>query len=287
MSNILNVLDRPSRKKEAEKQNEIKDRKRGPWIIRNIKWIMFAFFNAVALVFDALAVSTVYTLTNGSLLFSALALLPTGIPMFMWEGGWLYPLADPKQKKKSIIGVIISVVSALVVGTLAIFATLGDANMRFWISAALLVWCVVVVIVHGILAAMYFYKDPEIQRDHELQVTIADNDYQEETLRESENLLKAAERMLQREAELKIRFGDSEVERALEILLGVDLNGDGKVGDRPKQKQNQMRTTQAFAADARQVKTARLPDYDAELVSLSDGSEKHMDPTNGDRPSEK
>lgn len=235
MSNILKVLNRPSQKKEQEKQNEIKDRKRGPWIIRNIKWVMFAFFNAVALVFDALAVSTVYTLTNGSVLFSALALLPTGVPMFMWEGGWLYPLADPKQKKKAISGVVLSVVSALVVGTLAIFANLGTGDTRFWVSATLLTWCVIVVVVHGVLAAFYFYKDPEIQRDHELQVVIADNAYQEETLRESENLLRAAENLLSKEQELKKKFGDKEVNRALELLLNIDLNGDGRIGDRQPQ----------------------------------------------------
>ena len=257
MSGILQILNRPSRKKEQDKQNEVKDRKRGPWIVRNIKWVMFGFFNAVALVFDGLAVTTVHQLTNGSYLFSALALLPTGVPMFMWEGGWLYPLADPKQKKLAVVGVVISVVSALVVGTLAVFATLGDDTLRFWVSAALLAWCVIVVVVHGVMAAMYFYKDPETLRDHELQVVIADNLYQEETLRESENLLKTAEKLLTQEQELKKKFGEKEVNRALEILLNVDLDGDGKIGDR-KQNQNQVPAAQpAMAADTPAVTTLK------------------------------
>ena len=60
MSELLKVLNRPSQKKEQEKQAEMRDKKRGPWIVRNIKWVMFCFFNAVAFVFDALAVTTVY-----------------------------------------------------------------------------------------------------------------------------------------------------------------------------------------------------------------------------------
>lgn len=239
MSDILKVLNRPSQKKEQDEKKNLNERKRGPWIIRNIKWIMFLFFNVVALVFDGLAVTTVYTLTGGSYLFSALSLLPTGIPMFMWEGGWLYPLADSSQKKRALWGVALSVVSALVVGSLAVLANLGNADTRFWVSATLLIWCVVTVIIHGIMAALYFYKDPIIQRDHELQVTIADNEYQSETLRESETLLAQAEKMLTKEKELKQKFGESEVNRALEILLGVDLNGDGRVGGKQGGGNNQ------------------------------------------------
>jgi hypothetical protein len=237
MSKILEIMNRPSQKKAQEQQQETAEKKRGTWLVRNIKWIMFAFFNAVALVFDGLAVTTVYSLTKGNLLLSALALLPTGIPMFMWEGGWLYPLADGKQKKKAIYGVILSIASALIVGVLAIVADLGDTEMRFWVSVALLVWCVLAVVVHGIWAALYFYKDPIIMRDHELQVTIADNQYQSDSLRESEALLKDAEKMLETELRLKNRFGENEVNRALELLLGVDLNGDGKIGDRKTQNQ--------------------------------------------------
>jgi hypothetical protein len=234
MANILNILNRVPEKKKAEDHKEQEERKKGFVLVRNIKWIMFAFFNCVALVFDGLAMTTVYTLTNGNLLLTALSLLPTGIPMFMWEGGWLYPLADKAQKTKAIIGVVLSVVSALVVGTLAIVASLTtDPSVRFYVSVILLVWCVVVVVIHGILAALYFYKDPIILREHELQVTKADNDYQRETMRDAESLLKDATKMLEQEKDMKSRFGEAEVNRALEILLGIDINGDGKIGDRP------------------------------------------------------
>lgn len=250
MSELLSVLNRPSKKKEQEKANDMREKKRGPWIVRNIKWVMFGFFNTVAFVFDALAVTTVYQLTNGSVLLSALSVLPTGVPMLMWEGGWLYPLADAKQKNKSLWGIALSIFSALVVGGCAILATLGTADFQFWVSAFMLIWCVVVVIVHGILAAMYFYKDPVIQRDHELQVTIAENTHQSETLRETETLLADVEKMLNREKELKDRFGESEVNRALELLLGLDLNGDGKIGGRHVAN----KPANAFASETKTVK---------------------------------
>lgn len=229
---ILRYLNRPSQKKEQDKQAELSKRKQGPVVVRNIKWFMFVFFNSVALVFDGLAVDTVYTLTKDYLL-SALALLPTGIPMFMWEGGWLYALASPEQKRHSIYGIILSVLSAVVVGTLAILANLGDAEMRFWVSTGLLSWCVITVVIHGVWAAQYFYKDPVIVRDHELQVAISDNEYQAESLDEAEKILDKAVVLLEKEESMRKRFGEAEVNRALEILLGVDLNGDGTIGGKP------------------------------------------------------
>lgn len=252
MSSILQVLNRGPQKKQQDERRETEEKKRGPWITRHAKWFMFVFFNAVALVFDGLAVTTVYKLTNGNLLLSALSLLPTGVPMFMWEAGWLYPLADKAQKIKSLWGIGISILSALVVGSLAIVATLTtDPQETFLVSASLLIWCVIIVITHGILAALYFYRDPVIIRDHELQVTKADNDYQRETLRDAEALLGDAERMLERERIMRERFGEKEVNRALEILMGIDLDGDGKIGDKPI-KQQQPQTRPAFAQEAKQ-----------------------------------
>ena len=227
---ILRYLNRPSQKKAQDKQTEMSKRKQGPWLVRNIKWIMFVFFNSVALVFDGLAVTTVYTLTNGNELLSLLALLPTGIPMLMWEGGWLYSLASPEQKRRSIYGVVLSVLSALVVGILAILANLGDPTMRFWVSTGLLAWCVITVIIHGIWAAQYFYKDPVIMREHELQVVISDNEYQAESLDEAEKILDKAVVLLDKEQAMRKQYGEAEVNRALEILLGMDLNGDGTIG---------------------------------------------------------
>lgn len=250
---ILKILNRVPQKKQQDAAKEQEDKKRGFVLVRNIKWVMFVFFNAVALVFDGLAMTTVYKLTEGNLLLTSLSLLPTGIPMFMWEGGWLYPLADKAQKGKAIGGIILSVVSAVVVGGLAIVATLDTIDReRFWVSTALLVWCVLVVIIHGILAALYFYKDPIIMREHELQVTKADNDYQRETLKDAESLLDDAEKMLAREESLKSRFGEAEVNRALEILLGIDLNGDGTIGGKPIKPQ--MRTAGAMAQTTEQAK---------------------------------
>ncbi len=250
MSKILEIMNRPSQKKEQERNKETSEKKKGAFLVRNIKWIMFGFFNLVALVFDGLAVTTVYSLTSGNYLLSALALLPTGVPMFMWEGGWLYPLADKRQKNSAIWGIILSIASALVVGVLAIVADLGDPNTRFWVSVVLLAWCVLAVVIHGIMAAMYFYKDPIIMRDHELQVTIADNEFQSDSLRESEALLTDLEKMLEREQSLKARFGESEVNRALEILLGVDLNGDGKVGGKkPQNSQQPPKQVVQYSAD--------------------------------------
>jgi hypothetical protein len=131
---------------------------------------------------------------------------------------------------------------------MAIVASLTtDPIIRFYVSVILLVWCVVVVVIHGILAALYFYKDPIILREHELQVTKADNDYQRETMRDAESLLKDATKMLEQEKEMKSRFGEAEVNRALEILLGIDINGDGKIGDRPMRQFAQKSDSQKLA----------------------------------------
>ena len=260
---IVDILNRPSQKKQQEIAKVQEGRKRGPWLTRNAKWIAFLFFNFVALVFDAFAVTTVYTLTNHSILFAILALLPTGIPMFMWEAGWLNPLADTEQKTRAIWGVILSVISAVIVGFSAIFVDVGDANLTFWVSIILLGWCVLAVITHGVMAALYFYKDPITIRDHSLQSTISENEFQQDTLKAGKDLMDSAATMLKQEAELREQFGDSAVNRTLEILLGIDLNHDGKIGGQSIPQRTQ---TQPMVRMAKDDDMAQLRDNHREPV---------------------
>jgi len=257
---VVDVLNRPSQKQAQERAKIADNRKRGSWIVRNAKWFLFAFFNAVALVFDGLAVTTVYSLTHGSILLSALSLLPTGIPMFLWEAGWLNPLSDTEQKRRAIWGVVLSVASAAVVGFMAILADIGGSDLRFWLSFVLLAWCVVAVIVHGVMAALYFYKDPITVRDHSLQATISENEFQKDTLEAGKSLMDSATEMLTREKELRETFGDDAVNRTLEILLGIDLNGDGTVGGK-KQTSPPNQPVKMFSGNGSKPEPIKEPVY--------------------------
>jgi hypothetical protein len=230
--NLLDVVNQPKQKERAEKAKREIDSKRGNVLVRNSKWIMFAFANVVATLIDAMAVSTVWQLTNGNVLLAVLSVLPTAIPLYMWEIGWLYPLAEPAQKRKAIGGVALSVATALVIGGLAIVAALStDLQIRSVVSIVLLGWCLIVLAIHAVLAALYFYTDPQTKKDHAIQVTVADHEHQKSLLDASGELLDAAERALGRQQALEAKYGKEETRAMLEILRGVDIDGDGTLGN--------------------------------------------------------
>jgi len=234
MPTVLDVLDRPKELKKQDAEFQRRKAREGSFPVRNAKWLLLIFANIVVFVFDVLAVSTVYAMTRDWVL-SALALLPTGIPIVLWEIGWLYPLASRQQKHNAEIGIGVGAGSALFVGVLAVLVVLFPV-WQSALAAILLIGCVLFVLVHAALAAMFFYTDPIIRREHELQKTLSEQKFQEDTVREAETLLKAVENILQAETNLRKAYGGKEVDRALGLLFGleektgVDINKDGFIG---------------------------------------------------------
>lgn len=227
MRTIAEVLGIHAKKREEERRVSIEKKHRPNFFIRNAKTWLIIFANIIALTFDALAVTTVYSLTGGNAWMSLLSLLPTGVPMILWELGLLNPLANPDQKNRSTLGVIVSIVSAFIVGVLAVLAV-EFANWGQGISVLLLVWCVSAVIFHGVQAALYFYRDPIIERERTLQNAISEQEFQMDTLAHSRTVLAAVREGLGNEKALRDEFGDLAVDRWLGIILGDE--GEKSVG---------------------------------------------------------
>lgn len=239
----LDFLNRPQAKKEVDKkkeQDKVEEiRQKGSFFARNAKWIMLGFANVVAITFDALAVWSVYKVTQ-NYLFSFLALLPTGVPMVMWEFGWMYPLASPSQKKKSISGIVMSVVSAVIVGLSAVGI---EASIVFKIDiisyisfTVLFAWCVFAVVYHAVNAGKYFYEDPITEQEHSLQVVVSEQDFQAQALAHTDTILNAVSIAATKEKMMREQFGDAIVDRALGIVLGVDISKTPKSPKAPADK---------------------------------------------------
>lgn len=228
---IAEVLDSVEERKKKILREQQDKKHRANYFIRNAKIWLILFANLVALTFDALAVTTVYSLTGGNLMMSLLSLLPTGVPMILWELAWLNPLSNTDQKDRSVRGMIISVASALIVGVLAVLAV-ELANLHLILSIILLTWCVGAVIYHGLQAAFYFYRDPIIEREHILQSTISQQEYQMETLAHGRSVMAAIREGLGNEAELRKEFGDAAVDRWLGIILGDGKKPVANISDR-------------------------------------------------------
>lgn len=227
---VVDLMNRPMMKREADEKTANdkmeEKRKKGSWFVRNAKWLMLGFANVVALTFDALAVWSVYVITE-NYLFAFLSLLPTGIPMILWEFAWLYPLASPIQKRRAINGIVTSVVSAVVVGLCSVAVEAGivyEAMLPQYIGFVVLLVCsVIAVVYHAVNAGKYFYEDPITTQEHNLQVTISEQDFQVQALSHTDSILTAVSIAAEREKSMRDQYGDAIVDRALGIVLGVKV----------------------------------------------------------------
>lgn len=227
----IDFLNRPQIKRETDEkiatQKSEEIRKKGSWFVRNAKWLLLVFSNVVALTFDALAVWSVYVITENAL-FAFLSLLPTGIPMILWEVAWLYPLASPTQKKRAINGIIASIISALVVGFASVAVETGIVfemqSVQYVGFAVLLVSSVIAVVYHAVNAGRYFYEDPITEQEHNLQVTISEQDFQVQALTHTDTILTAVSVAAEKEKRMRETYGDAIVDRALGIVLGVQVS---------------------------------------------------------------
>lgn len=234
-NSIFDFLNRPRMKHEADqKQAAQKDeakRKQGSWFVRNAKWLLLIFANVVALTFDALAVWSVYVITE-NYLFSFLALLPTGVPMVLWETAWMYPLASPTQKKRAINGIIASIVSALIVGFSSVAVEVGvvyGIKLAQTIGfGALLLSSVIAVVYHAVNAGKYFYEDPITEQEHNLQVAISEQDFQAQALTHTDSILSLVSVAAEREKKMREQYGDAVIDRALGIVLGVKIESESE-----------------------------------------------------------
>jgi hypothetical protein len=232
--NILDLLNRPRLREKQEKAAKSDSKRQGNFLVRNAKWLLFGFANVVAIFFDWLAISGAWWATHNYVL-TALMVLPTGVPLILWEIGWLYPLGDKEQqKKRSVIGILLSIVTAFLIGGSSILILLGITG---WPEYVMFGVAMLAVIVHGVQAGLYFYHDPIIKRDHELQVFASEHGYQADTMTHLQQALATLEPLLDAELKLRQKYGDAVVDKGLERLMGiqatVDTGREPKGGSKP------------------------------------------------------
>lgn len=138
-------------------------------------WWAWGFFNLVAFLFDLIAASTVFAMTSNNWLYAILTFFAGFLPLMMHEFGFIRASANKRQKITAVLGAGIAVLSIIAVGVMAAIvnvtglASVSSSAMELTIMIVL----IFVSVTHGILAAVYFYTDSGIQRNHNRAETMA------------------------------------------------------------------------------------------------------------------
>lgn len=207
MSDLMQVLQKPKPEK-----------KKYDWAL----WAAFLFWNAVAVIFDAIAALTAYRVTGNSLMYAVLAFCAGFIPLVIHEGAWYRPLANDEQKKIAIGGIVFSVFGILVVAIVSAFVNVDGAIGDIPATPALLVviGVIVMVLVHGVLLAVYFHIDDGITQAREKASTREYHKNQREKLEHAQEILGEAEKVLAHQRQIEGRFGREELNEVLSQLGG-------------------------------------------------------------------
>lgn len=136
-------------------------------------WLLFAFFNAVTLLIDAVSGYTVYALT-GWIPYGVFAFLAGWIPLMLWEAGYVRSASSAFQRKLSMAFAAIAFLSILGIALLSAWANVSGYADRVTAEYATVSIIISVALLHAIGAAFYFYADDGIRavhREHEIVAT--------------------------------------------------------------------------------------------------------------------
>ncbi|MCF6278503.1 MAG: hypothetical protein L3J16_07135 [Anaerolineales bacterium] len=195
-------------------------------------WWAWVFFNLVAFLFDLIAASTVFQITGGNWLYATLTFFAGFLPLMMHEFGFIRANANKTQKAVAVIGAITAIGSIVLVGILAgIINVLGIANFASRsMEIGIVVTLIVISVLHGILAGIYFYADSGIKRKHTRAETLAYAYAQVDELRMAGQIMEALNKALEIEDDLIAKHGAPGVIRDIVAQLsGNDL--DASPGD--------------------------------------------------------
>lgn len=196
-------------------------------------WVAWVFFNVVVLVFDTVAAATVYAITKGNEGYAILTFLAGFVPLAMHEALFIRAYASKPQRYIAIFGAVASVVTVGVVALLSAsvnFALASGYQIASTASEiAILVLIVGSALLHGILAAVYFYVDEGIKAQHTEAETTAYYDTRMKNIKRAEGLLDAADEARKRKAAIVQKHGGKDGKAAMEYLLNLlnDDDGDG------------------------------------------------------------
>ena len=213
---------------ELEEVVKIPTRKKDP--SNAALWVAFGFFNLVALAFDVIAAVTVHMITN-NYLYSGLTFLAGFIPLAMHEALYVRAFATAKQRKLSIAGAVLAILSIVTVGVMA-----GMVNVTgYGVSVSGMAVVLIVVLVaaaHGILAAIYFYQDDGIRAAQTMASTYGYHQRRLERLKMADEILETAMMIVARQKEITRKAGSrAALDEVLRQLEGTEMlapNPDGR-----------------------------------------------------------
>lgn len=234
--NIREVLIR--RRQMKAKTEQVKQEVSRNTKIHLVPSIALVVANLLVISLDYRVVEAIYKLTDNAML-AFFALFTSGAMFILWfDVLYRYLLANDVQKYISLAFSGLSLVTAGVFAFLDYGLSAGFNTEKVLPVEANLLFAgmVILTIANGAgLFAWYIYDD-QIQRKTIVERNRADNDFDSETLEDANKMLEKAGKVLERKNVMESRYGKEAVEEMLAMLaglenvLGVDLNGDGKIG---------------------------------------------------------
>ena len=211
--------------------------------------------NLLVLSLDYRVVEAIYKIT-GNVALAVFALFTSGAMFILWfDVLYQYLLSNETQKN---IALAFSGLSLLSAGFFAFLdyglsAGYGVDQVLPMEANLLFAGMVVLTIANGIGLFVWYIYDEQVQRKSIVERNRADNDFDAETLEDANKMLEKAGVVLQRKQAMESRFGKEAVEEMMSMLagledaLGVDLDGDGRIGNRPQAPQT--RPSASFASN--------------------------------------
>lgn len=231
--------------------------------IHAVPVIALVVANLLVLSLDYRVVEAIYKLTNNVML-AVFALFTSGAMFILWfDVLYHYLLANQTQKYISIAFSALSLISAagfafldygLSAGYGASEITKSEANILF-------AGMVILTVLNGAGLFAWYMWDDQVQRKSTVEKNKADDDFEADKLEDVSRMLEKAEAVLAKRQVMVNKYGEDTVSEMMallsgvEVSLGVDLNGDGKVGNTPK------RQPEAPQAPAMAAYASQAPDY--------------------------
>ena len=246
------------RRQKAQKKQVQEEQKRKSKIhwIPNVALIVA---NLLVLSLDYRVVEAVYKIT-GSPMLALFALFTSGLMFILWfDILYRYLLANEIQYYISLAFSGLALVSAGLFAFLdyGLSAGFGVEQILPVEASLLFAGMVILTIMNGIGLFAWYIFDDQVQRKSIVEKNRAEQEFDAETIEDANRMLAKAGEVLQRKESMEKRFGKEAVEEMMSMLtgledtLGIDLNGDGKIGT---QKDFQPRQ-QAFAQEVKENPT--------------------------------
>ena len=236
MSEIRRVLI--NRKRIKQQSEQAKSNKARQNSIHRVPQVALWVANLLVLSLDYRVVEAIYALT-GNFMLALFALFTSGLMFVLWfDVLYQYLLANEWQGRIALAFSAASLVSAGVFAFLdyGISAGFGvDKIMPVEVNM-LFAGMVVMTVLNGIGLFAWYILDDQVKRKSTVERERADNDFEAEKLEDAGSMLAKAGEVLEIQSRLEARFGKEAVSEMMSVLsglenaLGVDLDGDGKVG---------------------------------------------------------